>query len=527
MGMEIKNKLYRFYKWEHFWLVVIVVSTLIMHFAVITQPSQPFFDEIYYVNDARHIIADGGTWRPEHPPLGKLLIVADDLIFTGFRSPQQDTGTTLQKSINPGQTIITVSDASIFKVNTTICIDSETMYIESINPSVNQMSVKRGYGSNAAAHDALQKIYVFNDTPWGWRFFPILCGTAAIAMFYFLCLRLGMSKNATIIATFLLAFENLTFVQNGMAMLDVFFLTFMMAAFLLYACRRYISSGVAIGLAGLAKLNGLLALPTVAFHWFFTSKLRYRWVLLIPIVAIIILVFFNILIWWALVIPVVVIIALVFYWIYTRKEWALVISIMAVVAFLVLMILCDWAITRNFSMVTDPINRIKEMTQGTAALTFHDYPNSGATYPWTWLYNYKVPLYYNMPHWYGAVSFSVWALIIPTFIYMIWRAFKKDNAALFGVGWFTCVFLIWIPATLITDRLTYPFYIYASIGAICLGLGIALNRMLEFWHSDAKKVWRVTVLTVFIVIIAAHVLSFLILSPLIPINWADLAHLYN
>src|SRR4030042_4652574 len=140
------------------------------------------------------------------------------------------------------------------------------------------------------------------------------------------------------------------------------------------------------------------------------------------------------------------------------------------------MILCDWAITRDFSMISDPIHRVIDMGKSTAALTFQNYPDSGATYPWTWLYLYKAPLYSGMPHWYGAVSFSIWGLIIPTFIYMIWRAFKKDNAALFGVGWFTCVFLIWITSTLITARLTYPFYIYPAIGAICLGLGIALNQ---------------------------------------------------
>jgi predicted membrane-bound dolichyl-phosphate-mannose-protein mannosyltransferase len=402
MGMEIKSKLYKFYKWEHFWLVVIVLATLIMHLAVINQPSDIFFDEKHYIPDARSISENATDLRPEHPPLAKLILVAD--------------------------------------------------------------------------------MQIFGDNPWGWRLFAILFGTATIVMFYFLCRRLGMKQNATIIATFLLAFENLTFVQNGMAMLDVFFLTFMMAAFLLYASRRYISSGVAVGLAGLAKLNGLLALPTIVFHWIFTRQGRSKWILITIVVA--------------------------------------------VIAFLEIMILCDLAITRDFSMISDPIHRVVDMTKSTAALTFHNYPDSGATYPWTWLYIYKAPLYSGMPHWYGAVSFSIWALIIPTFIYMIWRAFKKDNAALFGVGWFTCVFLVWIPATLITDRLTYPFYIYPAIGAICLGLGIALNQMLEYFRSDANKKLRIMALTVFIVVIVAHVLSFLILSPIIPIDWAKLIHLY-
>lgn len=264
------------------WLVIIVLTTFIMHLCVINQPSEIFFDEKHYVTDARSISANTTDLRPEHPPLAKLLITAD--------------------------------------------------------------------------------MQIFGDNPWGWRLFAIICGTAMIVMFYFLCRALGMSKNANIIATFLLAFENLTFVQAGMAMLDVFFMAFMMLAFLLYACRRYISSGVAIGLAGLAKLNGLLALPTIAFHWIFTRQGRSKWALLIPVVA--------------------------------------------VLAFLLLMIPCDLIITRDFSTISDPIHRVMTMSNITSSLTFTNYPHAGASFPWTWLYSYKAPLYYYMPHWYGAVSFS-------------------------------------------------------------------------------------------------------------------------
>jgi len=403
MGLEIKNKLYRFYKWQHFWMVMIVLTTLIIHLAFIATPSEPFFDEKHYVPAARDIAEDAKDLRTEHPPLGKLILVAD--------------------------------------------------------------------------------MQIFGDNPWGWRFFAIICGTAAMVMFYFLCLRLGMTQNAANIAVFLLSFENMTFTQNGMAMLDVFFFVFMMAAFLLYACRRWISAGWAVGLAGLAKLNGLLTLPAIGFHWLFSKGGRSKW-----------------------------------FWVTVA---------VAIIAFLGLMIFCEWAIVRDFGSITDPIHRVIQMTQSTSALTFHEYPESAATYPWTWLYIYRMPLYTIMPHWYGAISFSIWALIIPTFIYMIWRSFKKDNAALFGVGWFTCVFLVWIPATLITDRLTYPFYMYPAIGAICLGLGIGLNQLLEYWRGDGRKVLKRIALTAFIIIIVAHVLSFLILSPLIPVDWADLLHWYN
>jgi predicted membrane-bound dolichyl-phosphate-mannose-protein mannosyltransferase len=396
--MEIKSRLYRFYKWEYFWLCLIVLATLIMHFCIITSPSSLIFDETHYVNDARSISENATTLRPEHPPLGKLIIVAG--------------------------------------------------------------------------------MQIFGDNPWGWRVLPILFGTATIVLFYFLCRRFGMSPNASNIATFLLAFENMTFVQSSVAMLDVYCLTFMMAAFLLYACRRYITSGIAIGLAGLAKLNGLLALPTIGIHWIFTRQGRSKWFILTIIVA--------------------------------------------ALSFVELMIFCDLAITRQFSTLQDPIHRIIDMTKLSGSLTFANVTHPAASPPWQWLISY-FPIAYNyMPHYTGAISFSIWALTIPTFGYMIWRAIKKSEAALFGLAWFTATYLIWIPATIITDRVTYPFYFYPAIGAICLGLGMALNQLLEYFRNGKHKKLRITALTVFIVIIVAHVASFLILSPLIPVDFAQM-----
>jgi predicted membrane-bound dolichyl-phosphate-mannose-protein mannosyltransferase len=401
MGMEIKSKLSKFYKWEYFWLCLIVLATLIMHFCIIANPSSVIFDEAHYINDARSISTNATDLRPEHPPLAKLIIVAG--------------------------------------------------------------------------------MQIFGDNPWGWRVFPIIFGTATIVMFYFLCRRLGMSKNAANIAVFLLAFENMTFVQNGLAMLDVFQLTFMMAAFLLYASRKYISSGIAVGMSGLAKLNGLLVLPVLVFHWIFTRV--------------------------------------------GRSKWFALTVIFAVIAFLELMIICDFAITRQFSNLEDPIHRTLDMLNLTGGLTFANVTHPFAIPPWMWLINYKAAAYSYNPHYFGAVSFSIWALTIPTFGYMIWRAIKKNEAAIFGVSWFTFIYLIWIPATLITDRVTYPFYFYPAIGAICLGLGIALNDLLEYFRNGTHKKLRITALTVFIVIIVAHILSFIILSPIIPVDFAKLVGL--
>jgi hypothetical protein len=479
---KIKTKLYWYYRWQYFWLSLIVLSTLILHFSIINNVNIPIFDEIHYVSDARRIIADHTTDRLEHPPLGKLIIVAGEYIFSGFKSPKEDTGVTTRQAITGGtsnMTAFSVSDASVFAVGKTIRIDFEHMEVMNVDVPLNQITVKRGVGGTAkTSHAEDQPIYIFDDNPWCWRFFPIVFGTATIVMFYFLCRRFNMSPAASNIAAFLLAFENLTFVQASIAMLDVFFLTFMMAAFLLYASRKYILSGIAIGLSGLAKLNGLLALPAIGIHWLFSRRPR-SWFFLL-------LIFF------------------------------------AVIAFVELMIVFDYSIVQDTDWLQDPIHRIRQMESLSGSLTFHTVDHPAATHPWEWVIRYTPMAYWIMPHYTGAISFTVWAMIIPTFLYMLWRAFKGSEAGLFGVAWFTSTYLIWIPATLLTDRVSYVFYFYSSVGAVCLGLGMALNQFLDYFRNGRIDWLRRTLLIVFIVFLAAHLVSFIILSPVVPYDFGQL-----
>ncbi len=475
---KVRHKLYRFYKWQYFWLFLIVLATFIMHLCIITSPSEPFFDEIHYVNDARNIIISNETVRAEHPPLGKLFLMAEEYIFNGFKSPQENTGTMTLQDVDSVSTVIDVSDASVFSVGETIRTNTEHMYIESIDTSLNKITVKRAYGTPATRHDAQQEIYVFDDNPWCWRVFPILFGTAIIVMFYFLCRRFNMSPTASNIATFLLAFENMTFVQASVAMLDVYYLAFMMAAFLLYACRKYISSGIAIGLSALSKLNGLLTLPAIGIHWIFSRR--------------------------------------------PRSWWFLLLILFAILSFVELMILFDFAITRNFSSLWDPIHRIREMESLSSSLTFSTVSHPAASHPWEWVIRYIPMAYWYTPHYTSAISFTIWAMIIPTFIYMLWRAIRGSEAGLFGVAWFASTYLIWIPATLITDRVSYIFYFYATIGSICLGLGLALSQLLDYFRNGKTTWLKRAALIIFIVFIAAHLISFIILSPVVPYDFGKL-----
>jgi dolichyl-phosphate-mannose-protein mannosyltransferase len=401
LGLAVKQNARRYYRWEFFWLSIIVIGMLVLHFSLVLVPNDIILDEVHYITDARSIIDNAVTERAEHPPLAKLLIVAG--------------------------------------------------------------------------------IKIFGDNPWGWRVIPILCSVGTIVMFYLLCRKFNMSRTAASIATFLLATENLYFMLSSLAMLDVFYVTFMMASFLLYAYNRFAASGIAVGLSGLSKLNGALSGPAVAIHWLFSKT--------------------------------------------GRSKWFMLTVILAIVVFFVGLPICDMVITRSAAGAQDPVKQSLTMLDLTGSLTFENVDHPSEAAPWEWLYTYKPMPFYYMPHWTAAISFTVWAAIIPTFLYMLWRAFKRDDAALFSVSWFFATYIIWIPATIITQRVTYIYYFFPAVGAICMGMGIWMGQLWDIFRRRPRGKLKWFAFSVVIFFLAAHVVSFLILSPFIQVDFAQLVGL--
>jgi predicted membrane-bound dolichyl-phosphate-mannose-protein mannosyltransferase len=464
----------RLYRWQYIWLCLIVLAMLILHFIIIDNPPDSLIlDEQHYVKEARNIIQEHKFIFLEHPPLSKLIIVAGEYVFSGFKSPVKDAGPITQAIPNNASTVIDVTDAAVFKVGKTIKIDEEIMRIQGIDTVHNQITVERGYiGTSATSHVAQRTIYYFDDNPWCWRVFPILFGIATIVFFYFICRRLNMSNRAASIATFFLAFENMTFVQDSVAMLDVFCVFFMFAAFLLYLGRRYISAGIAVGLSALGKVLGALAMPVLIIHWFFTRMKRSRW-------------------------------------------FALTVAL-SVITFVVGLPVLEWLVTHHF---TNPYDRIKTMVDLGSSLTFANTTHPSLSRPWQWVFGYKVmPFWYN-PNFMSAISPSVWVLIVPAFGYMVYRAVKRDEAGLFGSAWFFSTYILWIPLSLITDRVSYPFYFYPSVGAVCLGIGMGVSKLIDIFKSRPSGKLKWTVLGFIILIFLAHIASFIVLYPLMPIRW--------
>ena len=126
-------------------------------------------------------------------------------------------------------------------------------------------------------HPPIAKLFIvsgirlFGDNPFGWRFFSVIFGTISIALFYFICRKIGMSKTAQFLATFIFAFENLSFVMSGIGMLDVFMVTFMLGAFLLYLKKKDLSAGLFFSLNVLCKIIGIFSFFTIILDWLLGS----------------------------------------------------------------------------------------------------------------------------------------------------------------------------------------------------------------------------------------------------------------
>jgi len=530
----LKRLLSRLGKWEYKWLCLLVVVVLVLHFAIIKIPDKPVFDEMHYITDARVIISGQETERGEHPSLGKLFIVAGDYIFNGFKTPEVYTGATTGEflgSNSDGNMMLTVSDASLLNTGQTIIIDKELMEITATDNGLNQITVKRGLGGTAVAyHEPPESIYVFKDDALSWRFFSVILSAISIILFYLICRNLSMSRRASLLATFLLSFENFTFLYSGMAMLDVSSLTFTLAAFWLYLRGNYPASGIMVALSALAKLNGALAIIAILLHWLIVRRDRiWKFVGLI---------------------------------------------VFAPVFFVLLMPLTDYY---PFHGWVNPLERIMTMLKGSASLTFANVSGTYPQKPIEWIFRWDLTPYYFHPNYLAVVSYTVEFLIVPVLIYLLIRALGLDtkfwlsiirlpnkiwlfviklpgrirlirakpleglelsqtqeeapelsqiytvkletsrahnDAGIFALCWFTATYLFWIPAVWITDRVTYPYYIYPTIGAICIGLGMGFEQLVRLFEVRKSGKLKWSAISIVVIFLLAHLAFFVLMSPL-------------
>lgn len=445
-----------FIKWfthkENLLVCLIAALMLTMHLVYISNPPalntsvdpptrNYLGDEVFYVTEANLFLHGGGMERSEHPPVGKWLIAAG--------------------------------------------------------------------------------IFICGDNPVGWRTPSIIFGTASIFFFYFICQNLVRRNSAEaniktlfqpknrrskwfraatfipVIATFLFASENMSFVLGHIAMLDVFCITFMLLGFLLYLRGNYLICGIVMGLSMLCKAMALLAILAIAIHLILTrraeitAEIKFLWSKL------------------------------------SGKRYLLVesgsdiiktllIPLTAALTWFVLLPILQYPATHQW---ISPIKSSLDMLTTHLSLNEAGYgsPSGIASKPWMWLIWPDGIYYWANPRYLMAIGWTVWVLVIPSIaflIYQVSRYRKKANElAWFVLSWFAGVYGFLIVLKLVTGRLMYHFYFYPAIPAVCLAIAWLFWSLWGTAKRRGKKS-RIVFCIGLGVYAAATIVTFVFMSPL-------------
>jgi predicted membrane-bound dolichyl-phosphate-mannose-protein mannosyltransferase len=432
-----------FFQWfthkENLLVCAMAIIIFSIHLLNISNPPYKIGDEPGYVNDANRILTGQPMLFYEHPPLGKLFIAAGISIF----------------------------------------------------------------GNNAV----------------GWRIFPIIFGTASIFIFYLICVQLvnhsGIAlkvKNNTtlkwsqpvifipLLATFLFAFENLSFVISHVAMLDVFYVTFMLLGFLFYLKKDFILCGIAVGLSLLCKETAIFGVIVIIVHYIITTyksileDLKYTWQTITtrqepelkksPILTVSTIPFIMSAMW--------VLLLRLLEWT-TTPLW-------------------DNIFTRNWYIIWVNLS-LSGSGQGRGL----NIPVN----PWSLVFQQQLQNFNFTsisPRYIDAISFSLWVLLIPAIIFLFHQIFKNrkyngnNSIELFAFCWFVPIYGLFIAIDVFIKRPMYAFYFYPCIPAVCLT--VALGSW-QLWDKARiyKKV-KIVFITILILLLFASIVSFVILSPI-------------
>lgn len=128
-------------------------------------------------------------------------------------------------------------------------------------------------------------ISVFGDNPFGWRFSAALFGIFSILLIYLVALRLFDSQFIALLAAGLTVIDGLHLVMSRTALLDIFLMTFLLAAFLALLHQRHLLSAICFGLALGTKWSAIYFIAAVFIYLLITKrKALISFVSVIPII---------------------------------------------------------------------------------------------------------------------------------------------------------------------------------------------------------------------------------------------------
>jgi dolichyl-phosphate-mannose--protein O-mannosyl transferase len=298
-------------------------------------------------------------------------------------------------------------------------------------------------------------IQILGDSPAGWRLSAAIFGTFSILLIYFVALRLFNSQFLALVSAGLMSIDGLHLVMSRTALLDIFLMFFLLAAFLALLHERDLVAALLLGLALGTKWSAIYFIAAILTYLFFIN--RKRVLLYLPIIPI------TYLFTWS-------------GWLISNKGWS-----------------------KDYS--SNPLISLFHYHQEilnfhTGLTTEHSYEAS----PWNWLIlGRPTSFFYESPKSCGAASCSQeilamgtpiiwWFGLIALFITIGYFISRKDR----GAGLILLALLSnYLPWLLFPERTTFYFYAIAFLPYLILAITYSIKLYLEDETKQPKRIQNV------------------------------------
>ena len=298
-------------------------------------------------------------------------------------------------------------------------------------------------------------IQILGDSPAGWRLSAAIFGTFSILLIYFVALRLFSSQFLALVSAGLMSIDGLHLVMSRTALLDIFLMFFLLAAFLALLHERHIVAALLLGLALGTKWSAIYFIAAILIYLLVIN--RRRALLYLPIIPI------TYLFTWS-------------GWLISDKGWS-----------------------RDYS--SNPLISLFQYHR--EILNFHTGLTTEHSYeanPWNWLVLGRPTSYfYESPKSCGAESCSQeilamgtpiiwWFGLIALFITLGYFITRRER----GAGLILLALLSnYLPWLLFPERTTFYFYAIAFLPYLILAITYSIKLYLEDEAKQPKRIQNV------------------------------------
>ena len=298
-------------------------------------------------------------------------------------------------------------------------------------------------------------IQILVDSPAGWRLSAAIFGTFSILLIYFVALRLFSSQFLALVSAGLMSIDGLHLVMSRTALLDIFLMFFLLAAFLALLHERHIVAALLLGLALGTKWSAIYFIAAILIYLLVIN--RRRALLYLPIIPI------TYLFTWS-------------GWLISDKGWS-----------------------RDYS--SNPLISLFQyhreiLNFHTGLTTEHSYEAS----PWNWLVlGRPTSFFYESPKSCGAESCSQeilamgtpiiwWFGLVALFITLGYFITRRER----GAGLILLALLSnYLPWLLFPERTTFYFYAIAFLPYLILAITYSIKLYLEDEAKQPKRIQNV------------------------------------